>query len=606
MKKNIPHIISNIFLILIINLYTLSLVYSEESDRKYLEYNSNIDDRKLYSKIIEKFVRDDLSEKWYYDKNEKLVKIEAYSYGKERIYRNDIKTKEQKLSKNKSITFHYRSTIMNPNYSDIAKIIRIDYNDNGNIITVYNNKKENKIQKKLVHIIYYKDYGDTLLQIDLRSEGFCRIGSKLKYSLKDVHYIENFYVSDNFKFDKAIVALGKIKEGFRTAIIFPENFYMNDKIKIDHIFFHYPSNKFNTFLLDKIVKNKDYNTKDYYLRALKLNNKLYSRQLIDKKYLDINNNQIFAYIDSKKGISFSYINSDNSYKDFIPYYFKNVNNKIRWEEATDIDILPNGIFNVWCRGSEKNKINLQKWIEPRKKAFTFICNYLGVKWKYGVIRFIVYKRNGKYKIVGSANPSKNMIQTYEDQTYGHELTHVISYRIRNGKRIKSALINEGLATMLSMRTEDFNFYHAISKKYLEDKELTANDLLNKHFREDDFRYFIGASFVFYLIENYTKDKFKEFFAQEDYDEVESFNKYYNKSYKTIFNEWINYIKNEEFNNLSERDKKLLNKHLINYKNKYHTERYNPAKDNEKKDKTLRLKKEDEETKNNKEDTTNEK
>ena len=36
------------------------------------------------------------------------------------------------------------------------------------------------------------------------------------------------------------------------------------------------------------------------------------------------------------------------------------------------------------------------------------------------------------------------------------------------------------------------------------------------------------------------------------------------------------------------------------------ERYNPTKDNEKKEKTLRLKKEDEETKNNKEDTTNEK
>jgi hypothetical protein len=202
------------------------------------------------------------------------------------------------------------------------------------------------------------------------------------------------------------------------------------------------------------------------------------------------------------------------------------------------------------------------WLSYRTNAFDNICNYFKVDWKYGDITFYVFNNEneaGKYYVIplGFSIPELNEIYTRYDQTYGHELTHVISYHINNGKRIQSILINEGLATWLSMRDINKCNYHRLTKAYMEMGKLDQWNLLNDGFRSCPIGYFIGASFVGFLIEKYGIDLFITFFAQEQYSELDSFQKYYYKNYKELYDEWKSYLTINDFGELTDYEKDII-------------------------------------------------
>lgn len=188
--------------------------------------------------------------------------------------------------------------------------------------------------------------------------------------------------------------------------------------------------------------------------------------------------------------------------------------------------------------------NIEEWAKVRSEAFDYITEYLDVQWKYEPIKMYVFnsKEHGEQYgfILGFAKPKHNLILTQYVQSPGHELAHCISYWINNGERIDSALINEGLATYLNMLRKD---YHRLAADILQEKNYSI-----KLFR-DDFRknkqkdaYTLGASFVKYLIDEYSLELFKEFFAQIKYNEEESFREFYDKEGNMLINEWMEYLK----------------------------------------------------------------
>lgn len=185
--------------------------------------------------------------------------------------------------------------------------------------------------------------------------------------------------------------------------------------------------------------------------------------------------------------------------------------------------------------------SIEKWAKERVEAFNYITEYLNVQWEYEPIKIFVFnsQEHGKQfgLILGFAKPEYNEIFTKYTQTPGHELAHCISHYI-SGKRIDSALINEGLATHLNMTGRD---YHRLAADILQEKNYSIK-LLGNDFRKNENAYTLGASFVKYLIDEYNLEVFKEFFAQNKYNEEESFRKFYDKEGNILVNDWMEYLK----------------------------------------------------------------
>lgn len=215
-----------------------------------------------------------------------------------------------------------------------------------------------------------------------------------------------------------------------------------------------------------------------------------------------------------------------------------------WNEFVD------DIFTIRYPDNSIIYDNPLEWLIPRKEAFYYSCNYLGVNWTYGQIYIYVFndreqgKKYGEEQL-GHANTKINSIYTLYNQSYGHELTHLVAYRINNGKIIRSQLINEGLSTHLD-NINNGNRYHQLAKNLMEEGELEKRNLLNEGFRNCKKGYPLGASFVKYLIDTYGLELFKEFFSQNNYYEKKSFMIYYNQSYSELYEDWILYLTNNKF------------------------------------------------------------
>lgn len=183
-----------------------------------------------------------------------------------------------------------------------------------------------------------------------------------------------------------------------------------------------------------------------------------------------------------------------------------------------------------------------KWSDQRQNAFNYICEYLDVQWDQEPIKMFVFnsqEHGQQYGIqLGFAWSMFSQIYTLDIQTKGHELSHCISYHINSGRTIDSDLIEEGLATHLDMTGRDF---HQLAANLLREKSFSIT-LLGDKFREHENAYTFGASFVKYLIDEYSLDLFKEFYAQNKYNEEESFKRFYNKDGSTLINEWIELLK----------------------------------------------------------------
>jgi len=186
---------------------------------------------------------------------------------------------------------------------------------------------------------------------------------------------------------------------------------------------------------------------------------------------------------------------------------------------------------------------VDEWTEHRIEAFDYITNYLDVEWTYDDIKIFVFNsqdHGAQYGIqLGFALGSEGQIYTLDTQSYGHELAHCISAKLNNSNTIESSLIEEGFAVFLDSGGSDC---HVLASEIIKEQG-SKLDLLGDNFWENDKGYPLGASFVQYLIDEYGLDLFKEFYAQNTYDEKQSFVFFYDKEGEVLIAEWLEHIKN---------------------------------------------------------------
>jgi len=186
---------------------------------------------------------------------------------------------------------------------------------------------------------------------------------------------------------------------------------------------------------------------------------------------------------------------------------------------------------------------LNTWAKERYLVFCELLDVFRVEWPdEKVITFYVFNdfENGRdYGLkLGFALRRTNTIYTRYNQTRGHELVHIVTNYLNSGHFLHSSLINEGIAVCYDFSDRDFD---ELSRFYLFNDDYEV-DIFGDNFREHQYAYYFGGSFVKYLINTYSMDKFLEFYSQDGLDESESFIEYYGKDQKTLYNEWVNYLK----------------------------------------------------------------
>lgn len=159
----------------------------------------------------------------------------------------------------------------------------------------------------------------------------------------------------------------------------------------------------------------------------------------------------------------------------------------------------------------------------RDRAFDQNCAYLNVSVE-DKVDFYVYDELDE----GVAIPDWNVILADDDQSIGHEMTHIIAYHI-SGERQKIKLLDEGIATWLNHSTIVTDHHYAAWEYIQENGLLPLSELAHtKSFRRQRPRpYYPAASFVAYLIENYGLDAFRQLWTanarySELYTNVEDF------------------------------------------------------------------------------------
>jgi hypothetical protein len=402
-------------------------------------------------------------------------------------------------------------------------------------------------------------------------------------SKKDIYYIRNFNYEGKAKLllEHCYVMLGYTKVGYFEAVIMPvkehEFSYLDTtsgrsmvhelRGNVDYVYLRFDPYLTETFFdslyhISTYESLNDETIEEIYQKALSVQNEF--RFVIGRcnEFLMLERNIFDILIELTEPAA---IYEEYTIPDYDFHFIL-----VRTEDGG----LRDGTFDYYFNKVEQEpliayysnisviKDNPEEWISYRYDAFDSICKYFKMEWEYGEITFFIFNDDNeasKYAIgpLGFAVPAENQIYTRYNQTYGHELTHVISYHINNGLRIESILINEGLATWLSMRGDKCN-YHRIAKEYMLTDKLDKCNLLNDGFRSCDIGYFIGASFVGFLIEQYGIDTFKTFFAQETYSETQSFQEYYKKTYEELYEEWKLYLNNHEFGALTEYETDILN------------------------------------------------
>jgi len=111
-----------------------------------------------------------------------------------------------------------------------------------------------------------------------------------------------------------------------------------------------------------------------------------------------------------------------------------------------------GAFLVYYPAGGAIADNPRAWLKPRLDAFQANCRYLGVDCNFGITFYVFDSREqgARYGLsLGFAAPFLRRVYTSCNQTPGHELTHVIVGQAYQDRHIRSALVREGLATLLN-------------------------------------------------------------------------------------------------------------------------------------------------------------
>jgi len=161
---------------------------------------------------------------------------------------------------------------------------------------------------------------------------------------------------------------------------------------------------------------------------------------------------------------------------------------------------------------------IESFARIHDSAFESICTYLRVSLSDRT-DFFIYEKLDE----GVAIPDWNEIRADDDQSIGHEMTHIIASHIADGRQ-KIRLLDEGIATWLnqSKRTRD---HHRAAWEYIQKDSLPPlGELIPgpafRHHRPPP--YFPAASFVGYLITRFGIDAFRRLWtANAAYPELYS-------------------------------------------------------------------------------------
>ena len=195
------------------------------------------------------------------------------------------------------------------------------------------------------------------------------------------------------------------------------------------------------------------------------------------------------------------------------------------------------------QSSLNDKTTLDKFIAGHERAISNTISVLQEKIRLPPkIYMYVYEDNNEaypyiHRLAGHADPEIGVIHTRLNQTYGHELTHVISWRI--GHAIK--FLSEGLAVALDM--SGYNHY-AKAKEYLSSrnvKRLSTLTLMNNLNENEDW-YPLAGGYVSFLIQKYGIAQFKKLWITKSEAEYEhAVRRIYHKSPRDLDLEFVQFL-----------------------------------------------------------------
>lgn len=202
----------------------------------------------------------------------------------------------------------------------------------------------------------------------------------------------------------------------------------------------------------------------------------------------------------------------------------------RWMAVTLFIIFPAGLYFAWMNVWRlETYMNYRHWFSYESEHFVFHyapeysrsheisafagihdsvfdqnCAYLEVP-AMDKIDFYIYEELTE----GVAIPDWNEILADDDQSTGHEMTHIIAYHIA-GERQKIKLLDEGIATWLNHSKRETD-HHCVAWEYIQKNGLPSLSELANSSRFRRHRpppYYPAASFVGYIIEKYGLDAFR--------------------------------------------------------------------------------------------------
>jgi len=157
----------------------------------------------------------------------------------------------------------------------------------------------------------------------------------------------------------------------------------------------------------------------------------------------------------------------------------------------------------------KNIQDIKQFIKNREIAYTEINKFFIAK-PYKKIDFFIWDdpKQAAEKLgieLGFANPDVCIINSSNNQTRGHEITHILSTYGINPTN-KTPLINEGIATYFDQTNRD---RFKVAKESIAGKEINILDLWeNSKNYPFELNYTIGSALVSYLSEKGTEDQLK--------------------------------------------------------------------------------------------------
>ena len=149
------------------------------------------------------------------------------------------------------------------------------------------------------------------------------------------------------------------------------------------------------------------------------------------------------------------------------------------------------------------KINLFINSSVPRKIDYFVWNYSEGAEKFGLDE------------LSFALPEQCIIHAHVKETVGHEITHVLTHFISSNKKVKTKLINEGIATYFDLNNNAV--YGGTEFKKPEEK-ISLKEAWHNDFKYSDFvYYFMGAELIKILNQKFGKQKLLKLLANQTYE-----------------------------------------------------------------------------------------